>query len=269
MKKVISIIIPAHNEEKRITETLENYGEFFSKKKADGKIKEFEILVVINNTRDRTEEIVRKFIKKYSEIRYINFKEGGKGFAITEGFKEVLKRKSRLIGFVDGDMSTPPVAFYDLIKVLEKNSKIEGVIADRWNRRSIIQPRQTFLRRIVSRGYNFIVRALFLFPYRDTQCGAKMFRREVIEKIIPKLKTMGWGFDIALLFCLKKEADAKIVSVPTIWEDKQESHINLKKIPLLMFLSAVRLRGMHSPFNFLVRFYRKLPQKLKLHEILK
>ncbi len=266
---MISIIIPAHNEEKRITETLENYGKFFREKKAEKEIRDFEILVVINNTQDRTEEIVKSFIKKYSEIRYLKFKEGGKGFAIIEGFREALKRGNRLIGFVDGDMSTPPEAFYDLIMVLKKNKKIDGVIADRWNRKSIIQPKQTFLRRFVSRGYNLIVRALFLFPYQDTQCGAKMFRREFIEKTIHKLKTIGWGFDIALLFCLKKETDAKIISIPTIWKDKQESHINLKKIPLLMFLSAIRLRMMHSPFNFLVRFYRKLPKKLKLNEILK
>ncbi|MEK6827126.1 MAG: hypothetical protein AABX99_01420, partial [Nanoarchaeota archaeon] len=139
-----------------------------------------------------------------------------------------------------------------------------GTIADRWNKRSVITPKQSWFRRFVSRGYNWIVRSLFLFPYRDTQCGAKVFKREVLEKNISKLATSNWGFDIALLYCLKKESHAKIKSIPTVWHDEVGSKVNLKKTPIMMFLSAIRLRLIHSPFNFFVRFYRKLPQQLKI-----
>ena len=259
---MISIVIPAYNEEKRIGKILENYGLFFEEKKKKKEIKDFELLVVINNTTDKTEEIVKKFSKKYPEIRYLNFKQGGKGFAIIEGFKDALKRDSALIGFVDGDMSTPPEAFFDLIKRI---GGYDGIIADRWNKRSIITPKQSYFRRFISRGYNLIVRTLFLFSYRDTQCGAKLFKRKVLEKNIKKVVTSNWGFDIALLYCLKKESHANIKSVPTIWHDEVGSHVNLKRTPLMMFASSVRLRLIHSPFNFLVRFYRNLPKKLKIH----
>lgn len=262
---MISIVIPAHNEEKRIRITLENYGRFLKEKKDKKEIDNFEILVVINNTQDKTEEIVKEISKKYNEIRYLNFKEGGKGFAIIEGFKDALKRKNQMIGFVDADMSTPPEAFYWLIKILKKEQTIGGVIANRWNKRSKIRLKQTILRRIVSRGYNFLIRTLFFLPYKDTQCGAKMFRRKILEDNICKLITSNWGFDVALLFCLKKEAKAKIIDIPTIWEDKQESKLNLKKTPLTMFASLMRLRLIHSPFRFIVRIYRKLPNKLKIH----
>jgi len=259
---VISIVIPAYNEEKRIGKILENYGAFFEEKKKNGEISDFEILIVINNTKDNTEEVVKKFAKKYSEIRFIRFEKGGKGFAITEGFKDALKNeKNKLIGFVDGDMSTPPEAYYDLIK---KINVYDGIIADRWNKRSIITPKQSGFRRFISRGYNWIVRSLFLFPYRDTQCGAKIFKREVLKKNISKLVTSNWGFDIALLYCLKKESHAKIKSIPTVWHDEVGSKVNLKKTPIMMFLSAIRLRLIHSPLNFFVRFYRKLPQQLKI-----
>ena len=259
---MISIVIPAYNEDKRIGKILENYGAFFEKKKKGREISDFEILIVINNTKDNTEEVVKKFAKKYSEIRFIRFEKGGKGFAITEGFKDALKNeKNKLIGFVDGDMSTPPEAYYDLIR---KINAYDGTIADRWNKRSVITPKQSGFRRFVSRGYNWIVRSLFLFPYRDTQCGAKVFKREVLEKNISKLATSNWGFDIALLYCLKKESHAKIKSIPTVWHDEVGSKVNLKKTPIMMFLSAIRLRLIHSPFNFFVRFYRKLPQQLKI-----
>jgi len=262
---MISIVIPAHNEEKRIRKTLETYGSFFSEKKKKKEIGNFEILTVINNTQDRTEEIVKEVSKRYRTIRYLNLEQGGKGFAVIQGFKDALKRKNEILGFIDADMSTPPHAFYDLIRVLEKNKRLDGVIANRWNRRSIISPKQSFFRRFISRGYNWIVRTLFLLPYRDTQCGAKVFRREVLEKNINKIISSQWNLDVALLFCLRKEAGARIIEVPTVWENKQQSKVNLKRTPVLMFASIIRLRLIHSPFRFLVRFYRKLPEKLKVH----
>lgn len=262
---MISIIIPSHNEEKRIRKTLETYWKFFSDKKRKKEIKDFEILIVINNTKDRTEEVVKEFSKKYKEIRYLNFKQGGKGFAITEGFKDALKGKSEIIGFIDADMSTPPEAFYDLIRTLERNKRIDGVIANRWDKRSKIFPKQSAFRRVISRGYNLIVRTLFLFSYADTQCGAKAFRRQVLEGNINKLVSSQWNFDVALLFCLKKEANAKIIDIPTIWEDRSASKVNLKRTPIMMFVSLTRLRLIHSPFKFIVKFYRKLPEKLKIH----
>jgi glycosyltransferase involved in cell wall biosynthesis len=262
---MISIVIPAYNEEKRIGKMLDGYGGFFAEKKKKKEIEDFEILVVINNTKDRTEEVVKEFSKKYREIRYLNFKQGGKGFAIIEGFKDALKRENELIGFADADMATPPSAFYDLIKVLKKNQRIDGVIANRWDKRSNIKLKQNFIRRAISRGGNWVVKTLFLLPFSDTQCGAKMFRRRVLEKSIGRLITSNWGFDIALLFCLKKEAKARIVSIPTTWEDKQESKINLKRTPFLVLASVIRLRLIHSPFKFMVRAYRKLPEKLKIH----
>ncbi len=262
---MISIVIPAHNEESRIRKTLESYGEFFSDKKKKKEIKNFEILVVINNTRDRTEEIVKEIKKKHKEIKYLNFEQGGKGFAIIQGFKDALKRKNELIGFIDADMSTPPAAFYDLVRVLERNKKIAGVIANRWDKKSKIYPKQSFFRRFISRGYNLIVRTLFLLPYRDTQCGAKIFRREVLETNVGKIISSQWNLDVALLFCLRKEASARIIEVPTIWQDRQQSKVNLRKTPMLMFASIIRLRLIHSPFRFLVRAYRKMPERLKIH----
>lgn len=254
--------MPAYNEEKRIRRTLEKYSDFFAEKKKKKEIRDFEILIVINNTKDKTEDVVKDVSKKYPEIRYLNFKQGGKGFAIIEGFKDALKRNNELIGYVDADMSTPPEAFYDLV---EKIGRYDGVIADRWHKKSIITPKQSLFRRFISRGYNLIVRALFLFPFRDTQCGAKLFKRKVLEENMGKVITSNWGFDIALLYCLRKESHAKIKSIPTLWHDEIGSKVNLKKTPVRMFASSIRLRLIHSPFKFLVKAYRKLPEKLKIH----
>jgi len=245
---MINIIIPAYNEEKRIEKTLEAYGSFFNKLEQEN-IVNSEILIVINNTTDKTEEIVRKYCEKYKQIRYLNFKERGKGFAIIEGFKDALKRDNKLIGFVDADMATSPQAFYDLII---KIKNFDGVIANRWDKKSKISNR-TFFRNVTSNSFNFIIRSLFLMPYRDTQCGAKLFKRNVIEKILPGLNLTQWAFDINLLYLCGKNK-FKIKQIPTVWEDKENSTMgNVPKTSLQMFLGILRLRLINSFFEPILR----------------
>jgi len=263
--KRISIIIPAHNEEERLKKykILESYLDFFRRLRKEKKL-DFEIVIVLNACTDKTRQVVEDVIRKkkaFREIRILEFKEAGKGFAITRGFKDALKRKNDLIGFVDADHSTPAKAFYDLVK---KIGRYDGVIADRWSKRSKIRIKQPLIRRILSRGYNLMVRLMFHLSFRDTQCGAKLFKREILEKRIHLMKSSQWGYDVALLFCLKK-GGAKIKAVPTIWNDAKKSKVDIIKTLLKMFISLIRLRLMHSPFKFIVRLYNRLPEKLKIH----
>ncbi|MFA5173803.1 MAG: glycosyltransferase [Candidatus Pacearchaeota archaeon] len=257
MKK-ISIIIPAHNEEKRIDATLERYGEFFSD--LNKKKKEYaEILVVINNTTDNTEGVVKIMSKKYPIIKFLNLKPKGKGFAIIEGFKDSLAKNFDLIGFVDADMSTNPEHFYWLIKSINKN---DGAIASRALKESKVK--MSLKRKITHKGFNFLVRILLFLPYKDTQCGAKIFKREALEQIVNELGLTQWGFDVDLLYKLKKRG-LKIKEIRTVWEDKGGSKINLKKVPIRMFASVIRLRLLNSRFKKMVDFYDKLPEKIKIH----
>jgi glycosyltransferase involved in cell wall biosynthesis len=248
----LSIIIPAYNEEKRIEKTLKEYWKFFKNKKID-----FEIIVVLNACKDNTLKIVKNINKKYKEIKYLNFKQGGKGFAIIEGFKYALKRNNDLIGFVDADMATSPKSFYDLVKNI---NNYEGIIASRWLKGSLIKKR-TLLRTLTSAGFNFLVRSLFLFNYRDTQCGAKLFKRKTIEIVIPKLKLTEWAFDVNLLY-LCKINKLKIKEITTIWEDKENSKINnLPKTSFQMFSGVIRLKLIESkiePLAKQLRFIAKL-----------
>jgi len=253
--------MPAHNEEERIGKTLESYLKFFHDLLSKNLL-DFKINVILNACTDRTIDVVKSFQKTYSELCFLEFEPGGKGFAVTEGFKDSLKKNFDLIGFVDADGATPPIAFYELIKQI---SDFDGVIANRWDKKSIIKTKQTTLRRVMSRTFNFTVRSLFLFPHRDTQCGAKLFKKELLEKIVPKLGSSEWSFDVDLLFYARR-AKARIKSIPTIWEDQKKSRINVKRTPLTMFLSVIRLRLVHSPLRFIVRLYRKLPKRFKIHK---
>ena len=246
----VSIVMPAYNEEKRIGRTLEVYSEYFERLKKEGKL-DYEFLVVINNTTDRTEEIVLEHMRKNKRIRYLNLKPGGKGFAVLEGFKDALKRENEVIGYVDVDMATSPEEFWRLLREAENNSV---VIADRYIKGARVYPPNTFRRLVVSRVFNILIRGLFFMPYRDTQCGAKVLKRRAVEKVLPRLKFSYWAFDVDLIYNLRKSG-FRIKCVPTIWVDKEYSKINFWKAGPWMALGVVRLRLWNSPFRNFVKFY--------------
>lgn len=249
----ISIIIPAHNEEKRISKTLEHYSLHLENLRNEVKI-EYEIIVVINNTKDKTEEIVKFAQKSNSRIRYLNFRQGGKGFAVIEGFKEALKGDSDFIGFVDADMATSPEEYSKLFFSIRN---YDGAIADRYLPQSTVYPPVTFRRIIVSRIFNFLIRSILQLPYKDTQCGAKIFRREAVKAMLQHLTMSQWAFDVELLYILKKNG-YYVKSTPTIWIDKEFSKINFWKAGPWMFLGIIRLRLLHSPLRQFIRVYDKL-----------
>lgn len=256
----LCIIIPAYNEEKRIGTTLEKYLNFF---KNSSYLDKFEILIVLNGCKDKTLDIVKLKKDKYKEIKYLNFKESGKGFAITLGFKDALLRNHDFIGFTDADGATPPEAFYNLLMNL-KNS--DGVIGNRWDKDSLIKARQPFLRRFMSRTFNFLTRSILFLNYRDTQCGAKLFKRKALESVVNNLGKNQWAFDIELLYKLKIRG-FKIKEIPTIWDDKKGSKLNVTRVPLQMFASIIRIRLIYSPFKRFINLYDSLPEKYKIHKI--
>ena len=97
-------------------------------------------------------------------------------------------------------------------------------------------------------------------PYNDTQCGAKIFKRNALESVVGGLGITKWAFDIDLL-CRLKSRKFRIIEIPTIWEDKKESKLNLVKVPFQMFASIIRLRLIYSSFDFIIKLYDKLPKK--------
>lgn len=247
----LSIIIPAYNEEERIGRTLQAYSDFFEPLRKR-EILDYELLIVINNTRDNTEDVVKSAQKTNKRIKYLNFKRGGKGFAVIEGFKDALKRENDLIGFTDADMATSPAAFYDLVKTIKST---DGIIANRYSKYSKIKPKFSFRTLFVSAIFNFIVRTLFAIKNRDTQCGAKLFKRETISKIINSLIISQWAFDIELLYQAKRRG-LKIAETPTIWTEQPGSKIRIIHSSLQMFLAVIQLRIVNSPFKRLLRPFK-------------
>jgi glycosyltransferase involved in cell wall biosynthesis len=238
------ILIPAYNEEARIEPVLRDYAQFFQKNYS-GKT---QILVVLNGCTDGTLGVIRRVAADYFNVGALEFREAiGKGGALIEGFK--LAPLADFIGYVDADGATPPQAFLDLVK---KTGAADCVIGSRWLPDSVIHQAQTGNRQFASRVFHFIVQVLFHLNIHDTQCGAKVMKREVIEKIHPYLLIADMAFDINLLVAIKR-AGYKILEVPTEWTDKAGSKVSLGRSSLTMLLSVIRIRLIYWPF-----FYRLL-----------
>jgi glycosyltransferase involved in cell wall biosynthesis len=235
------LLVPAYNEENRIEPVLRDYARFFQQHYT-GK---FQLVVILNGCRDNTLGVVQRVAGEFPSITWLEFTAPiGKGGALIEGLK--LAPMADLIGYVDADGATPPHAFLDLAN---RMNGYDCVIGSRWLPGAVLHQEQSQKRQFASRVFHTIVQFFFWMNIRDTQCGAKVMRREAVEKIHSSLRIADMAFDINLLYSLKR-AGFKILEVPTEWTDKIGSKVVLGATSLTMLLSVIRIRLIYWPWLY-------------------
>ncbi|MBE0447829.1 MAG: glycosyltransferase family 2 protein [Actinobacteria bacterium] len=239
----LSIVIPAYNEERRIKKTLIKYHNYFSEKYDD----DFEMIVVTDGCKDGTPNVVREFSREFPHVKHLNFaRRLGKGGGIIQGFKIA---EGEMIGFVDADCGAEPKEFDKLIGATRFK---DGAIGSRWLNRSLVKTKEPFLREVGSRIFYLIARTLFGLTYKDTQCGAKVFRKQVVKDIMNKIYLTGFTFDLDLLYRMKRK-NYEIEEVPISWKHQEGSKLNFGKIAPLAVISALELRVLESRFKVLMK----------------
>ena len=220
-----SIVIPAYNESKRITPLLLELSQ-----------PDIEFIFICDGT-DTTDEIIRDYSSNHPElnIRVISFRERlGKGGGVYAGFNEA---SSSLVGFMDADNSTPVTELIRICTLIGDNS---GVIGSRHLPGQVLHRKQPMSRRLQSRIFNGLIRLLFRLPFHDTQCGAKIFKKEAIDSVLPYLKASGFEFDVELLWQMNKRGYS-ILEVPVIWNDTMDSRLKISDT-ISMFRTLIRIR---------------------------
>jgi len=236
--KTLCIIIPAYNEEKRIEHTIQAYEEYFQLKPDSATF-----LVVANNCKDKTVEIVKKMQKDYANLELIDLKPGGKGFAVKQGFLWAKDKDFDLIGFVDADLATLPQYFYDLVVAC---TGADGAIASRYATGATVSPSRPWLKKLGGKFYNWMLRKKLKLPYKDTQCGAKIFTKDTIQKTTPYMTETGWSWDLEFLYLCKLEQKV-IREIPTTWSDQPGSHLSISSKLVKEFLnSPTRIKKRHA-----------------------
>lgn len=231
---MISFVIPAYNEAKRLPQSISKLADF-----ADSQKYKIEIIVVVERSVDKTYELAKKAVDGDTRFRIVNNKEHyGKGFAIKTGMQMA---KGEIAFFMDADLSTDLSAvknFYDLLKT---DKSVDIVIGSRAHPDSQLKIKQNWLRQSLGKTNNQIIKLLKLSDFSDTQCGFKAFRSSVAKELFSKLKTDGFAFDVEILMRANK-AGFKVVEQPVIWKNSPGSKVNLFFGPISMLLELVKLK---------------------------
>lgn len=230
---LLSLILPAYNEEKRLPECMEKVAEFVASRPEP-----IEVILVENGSRDRTYEMGLEYAEKYPEwLRVLREKTPGKGNAVRRGMLEA-RGKYRMFADVDFSMPISEVAHFIPpmladYQVAIGSREVKGAV--RYN--------EPASRHFTGRVFNLIVRVLLGLPrIHDTQCGFKSFSAEAAEKLFSVQKINGWAFDAEVLFIAKKYG-YRIVEVPVQWYYDGNSKINVLRDSVKMFRELLQIRG--------------------------
>lgn len=187
--KLLSVVIPAYKAEKTIEKSLQNIKELLEQNRHD-----YEIICVVDGRVDKTYHKAKKVASKTQKIRVIGYEENlGKGHAVRYGMS---KAKGDYVAFIDADLNLDPNGLAMLLEHFEWYNADIIIGSKRHPASKVLYPWQ---RKVLSFGYQALVRILFGLKVRDTQVGLKLFKREVVEDILPRLLVKKFAFDIEML----------------------------------------------------------------------
>jgi dolichyl-phosphate beta-glucosyltransferase len=236
---LLSIIIPAHNEEKRLPDTLNKIMAFLVKQPYQA-----QVVVVENASRDNTAGVVEAFARDHPNVRLIREVLPGKGRAVQIG---VMAGQGDFLFICDADLAMP---IEEVEKFLPPQlGDYDVAIASREGPQAHRVGEPAY-RHLMGRVFNLLVRLVAIPRIQDTQCGFKCFRREVARDVFPAQTITGWGFDVEVLFIALRR-QYRIVQVPINWYYGPNSRISPIKdtIRMVRELVQVRLNGWRGVYD--------------------
>ncbi len=199
---LLSLIIPSYKQEKTIVKDVKKI-----KKTMDTIKKPYEMIVVIDGKLDSTESMLKN--AKIPHVKIVGYENNhGKGYAVRYGMANA---KGDRIAFLDAGMDLNPEGLALLLNQMEWN-KADIVIGSKLHPLSRVK--YPWQRKILSWGYRSIVKMMFGLSISDTQVGLKVFRRKVLEDVLPRLLVKRYAFDIEILSVAYHLGYKKIIEAP-------------------------------------------------------
>lgn len=242
----LSLIIPAWNEAQRLPGTLHKVTSYLDKQEYTS-----EVIVVDDGSTDETVHLVRQFMAEHrgrSEINLIEADHRGKGYAVRMG---MLAGRGKYLMFSDADLATPVYELGKMIGALESGSDIaigsrQAVCSERVN--------EPFLRHLLGRVFNLMVRLLAGLRFQDTQAGFKGFQRAVAYDLFRHVRLYGddarlvkgsaiTAFDVEVLY-LAVQAGYRIEEIPVKWEYNLNSDLRMLHDGARMLSDLIKIRWM-------------------------
>ncbi len=226
----ISVIFPAYNERARLPRTLRHAIAYLDKEYPGT-----EIIVSDDGSTDGTAELVEH---EFSRCRLVRAPRNmGKGAAVRRG---MLAANGRFRLFSDADLSTPIEELSPMLALIQELDA-DVVIGSRALRGSRLEVRQPKWREWSGRLFNLLVQPLSGLPFRDTQCGFKLFRDQACEEIFRRLSSPGFAFDVEALM-IARRLGFKIQEHPVRWLNDEASKVSMLRDAPRMLRDVLRFR---------------------------
>lgn len=213
----LSIIIPAYNEEKKISKDIEAVYKYFSDNSIDG-----ELIIVNDGSKDETFKTASEYLKKYPSLRVLTYERNrGKGYAIKTG---VLEAKGQYILIADSGICVPYHCTSIGIELLRNGVDVAVGSRKIKDKQVTILVKQPLYRRLGSKVFKFLLQIFNIIPkgIEDTQCGFKLLKKDVGQKLFSKLITEKFMWDIEILRRANKSG-YKIEPFPVIWSNDPDT----------------------------------------------
>lgn len=238
-KLFLSIIIPIHNEERRLPSTIEQALQFLSHQNYSA-----ELILVENGSQDHTLQLANAYADRYPQIRVIQEKARGKGLAVRRGMLEACGEYRFM---ADADFSMPPKEINRFLPPLLPN--VDIAIASR-EAPGAIRYDEPAYRHFIGRIFNLMIRILALPGLHDTQCGFKCLRGEVAEDLFPYQTLTGLAFDVEILYIARKRG-YRIVELPIPWYFNADSKVRVMRdsIEMARDLLAIRMNSLRGNYR--------------------
>jgi dolichyl-phosphate beta-glucosyltransferase len=229
--ETLSIVIPAFNEERRLPATLDRILAF----EKQSPIAFREILVVDDGSRDGTAALVQS---RGGLVRLLsNPGNRGKGYAVRHG---MMAAAGDWILSTDADLSAPIEELGKLIDAARKENAVVAIGSRALNRK-LVKVHQPLMREISGRAFNIVMRAVTGLPFRDTQCGFKLFQRDAAREIFPRQIEDGFSFDVEDLL-IAQALGLRSIEVPVEWSNVEGTKVSLAQ-GVKSFADLVRIRS--------------------------
>lgn len=242
MNKVfLSVVIPSFDEMANLQKgILDKVAHFLSKKNYT-----YEVIISDDGSKDGSIEFVQQFVKDNPNFRLIKNSHLGKGGAVTKG---MLKAEGLYRLFMDMDQATPIEEIDKLLPYFDKGYDI--IIGSRNSKRK----GAPYTRILMARGMMMLrVLIVGIKGISDTQCGFKVLRCEVADKLFSKINdlhkgfekvsgsSVSAGFDVELLY-LAQKMGYKIKEVPVNWLYVETRRVNPIKDSIEGFIDLIRIK---------------------------
>jgi dolichyl-phosphate beta-glucosyltransferase len=253
---LLSVVVPAYNEERRLPETLRQIFEYLDQQSFAA-----EVIIADDGSSDSTARLAREIGAQRPELNLLALDHRGKGYAVRAG---ALAARGRFVLLCDADMAVPMAEWERLRAALEHGAHVaigsrEGIGATREG--------EPGYRHLMGRIFNLIIRVVAIGGFQDTQCGFKALYRSVSEDLFRRVQIYGdnaptvqgaavTAYDVELLYLAVKRG-YHVAEIPVLWRYGEETKVSALRDSWRNLRDVLRVR-----WNALRGSYRDLKAPL-------